>query len=183
MPLGITSHVAPLHPPARPLLAGNSVCVFVHGFEPYFYVEAPTQQWTPDDSEELAKRLNVSQGAGSSWQGVWHPAVPWERQLGPAVLWPLACLVGPMLRPTPVGALPIPEPWLARNPPLNCPCPFSPPAAAGAAARQGQERQPAQLPERGAGAEADGDALPACQGARVPQDHARHAEPGGALQM
>ncbi|GAB4815412.1 hypothetical protein N2152v2_002458 [Parachlorella kessleri] len=37
---------------------GNSVCVFVHGFEPYFYVESPLPQWTPDDSEELCKLLN-----------------------------------------------------------------------------------------------------------------------------
>jgi hypothetical protein len=44
--------------------AGNSVCVFVHGFEPYFYVEAPLQQWTPDDSEELCKLLNVSRPLG-----------------------------------------------------------------------------------------------------------------------
>ena len=43
--------------------AGNSVCVFVHGFEPYFYVEAPLPQWTPDDSEELCKLLNVSLAA------------------------------------------------------------------------------------------------------------------------
>lgn len=52
---------------------GNSVCVYVHGFEPYFYVEKP-KGWTEDDVEllrrELNKRLlaksdkNFSAGAG-----------------------------------------------------------------------------------------------------------------------
>lgn len=38
---------------------GNSVCVFVHGFEPYFYVEAPTSNFSPDDCVSLADTLNV----------------------------------------------------------------------------------------------------------------------------
>eukprot|EP00877_Chromochloris_zofingiensis_P014352 jgi/Chrzof1/9170/Cz03g38170.t1 len=36
--------------------AGNSVCVLVHGFEPYFYCECP-QHWTPEDCDELAAVL------------------------------------------------------------------------------------------------------------------------------
>ncbi len=39
---------------------GNSVCVFVHGFEPYFYAEAPTPTFSPDDCAALAEVLNVS---------------------------------------------------------------------------------------------------------------------------
>jgi DNA polymerase delta subunit 1 len=39
---------------------GNSVCVFVHGFEPYFYVEAPTPTFSPDDCTNLAETLNVA---------------------------------------------------------------------------------------------------------------------------
>lgn len=42
------------------LITGNSVCVFVHGFEPYFYVEAPTATFSPDDCQALADLLNVS---------------------------------------------------------------------------------------------------------------------------
>jgi hypothetical protein len=38
---------------------GNSVCAFVHGFEPYFYVEAPTAAFSPDDCTSLVETLNV----------------------------------------------------------------------------------------------------------------------------
>ena len=41
------------------LVAGNSLCVFVHGFEPYFFVEAPTG-FGPDDCVSLSNALNVS---------------------------------------------------------------------------------------------------------------------------
>lgn len=41
------------------LLAGNSVCVFVYGFEPYFYVEAPPN-FSPDDCWTIQRHLNVS---------------------------------------------------------------------------------------------------------------------------
>jgi DNA polymerase delta subunit 1 len=37
---------------------GNSVCTFVHGFEPYFYVEAPNNNFSPDDCVSLAETLN-----------------------------------------------------------------------------------------------------------------------------
>lgn len=37
--------------------AGSSVCVFVHGFEPYFFAEAP-QGFSPDDCAPLAEELN-----------------------------------------------------------------------------------------------------------------------------
>jgi DNA polymerase delta subunit 1 len=43
--------------------AGNSVAAFVHGFEPYFYVEAPTPSFSPDDCQALAAELNVSGAA------------------------------------------------------------------------------------------------------------------------
>ena len=39
--------------------AGNSICAFVHGFEPYFYVEAPPG-FGPDDCDSLRALLNVS---------------------------------------------------------------------------------------------------------------------------
>lgn len=39
--------------------AGNSVCLFVHGFEPYIYVEAPTRDFGPDDCESLRQHVNV----------------------------------------------------------------------------------------------------------------------------
>ncbi len=37
---------------------GNSVCAFIHGFEPYFYIEAP-MGFGPDDVESLCRELNV----------------------------------------------------------------------------------------------------------------------------
>ena len=39
--------------------AGNSVCALLYGFEPYFYVEAPTTA-TPEDCHLLRQILNVS---------------------------------------------------------------------------------------------------------------------------
>eukprot|EP00798_Chlamydomonas_sp_ICE-L_P022628 gene22628-29771_t len=36
---------------------GNSVCVFVHGFEPYFYIEKPGH-WSTEDCDSLVKELN-----------------------------------------------------------------------------------------------------------------------------
>nr|BAE48221.1 DNA polymerase delta subunit [Chlorella sorokiniana] len=38
---------------------GSSVAAFVHGFEPYFYVEAPSPSFTPDDCQALAAELNA----------------------------------------------------------------------------------------------------------------------------
>lgn len=37
---------------------GNSVCTYVHGFEPYFYIEAP-RSFGPDDCDSLCAQLNV----------------------------------------------------------------------------------------------------------------------------
>ena len=37
---------------------GNSVCLFVHGFEPYFFVESPPG-WGPDECDALCNDLNV----------------------------------------------------------------------------------------------------------------------------
>ena len=34
------------------------MCAFIHGFEPYFYVEAPPG-FGPDDVESLCRELNV----------------------------------------------------------------------------------------------------------------------------
>ena len=50
--------------------AGNSVCAFVHGFEPYFYVESPTAQFSPDDCQSLAAKLNVRGGGRAGGQGL-----------------------------------------------------------------------------------------------------------------
>lgn len=38
--------------------AGNSVCAFVHGFQPYFYIDAP-RGFGPDDCDALSSQLNV----------------------------------------------------------------------------------------------------------------------------
>lgn len=38
---------------------GNSVCAFVHGFEPYFYIEAPPN-FTSEDIPFLIAELQVS---------------------------------------------------------------------------------------------------------------------------
>ena len=50
---------------------GSSVAAFVHGFEPYFYVEAPSPSFSPDDCQALAAELNVSGSLGmrSCWTG------------------------------------------------------------------------------------------------------------------
>ena len=42
--------------------SGASVAAFVHGFDPYFYVEAPPG-FGPDDCDGLCRSLNVSQSA------------------------------------------------------------------------------------------------------------------------
>ncbi len=34
------------------------MCTFVHGFEPYFYIEAP-RGFGPDDCDSLCAQLNV----------------------------------------------------------------------------------------------------------------------------
>ena len=39
--------------------AGNSVCTYVHGFLPYFYIEAP-RGFGPDDCDSLCAQLNVN---------------------------------------------------------------------------------------------------------------------------
>ena len=39
--------------------AGNSVVVFVHGFQPYFYIEKP-RHWSGEECEGLVGELNVS---------------------------------------------------------------------------------------------------------------------------
>uniref|UniRef100_A0A1D1ZQR0 DNA polymerase n=1 Tax=Auxenochlorella protothecoides TaxID=3075 RepID=A0A1D1ZQR0_AUXPR len=37
---------------------GNSVCLFVHGFEPYFYIESPRPTFSPDDCRALVEMFN-----------------------------------------------------------------------------------------------------------------------------
>ena len=37
---------------------GNSVCLFVHGFEPYFYADCPAD-FTPEECSELCRVLQV----------------------------------------------------------------------------------------------------------------------------
>ena len=57
----------------RPLSsAGNSVCVFVHGFQAYFYVEKP-RSWGTEAIDELMRELNVS-GRGE-WGRVPHACI------------------------------------------------------------------------------------------------------------
>jgi hypothetical protein len=41
-----------------PCYAGNSVCLFVHGFEPYFYCSCP-EDWGPEHFQELKNTLAV----------------------------------------------------------------------------------------------------------------------------
>jgi hypothetical protein len=44
--------------PLLGVAAGNSVCVFVHGFEPYFYADCPPD-FTPECCAELCRVLQV----------------------------------------------------------------------------------------------------------------------------
>ena len=53
---------------------GNSVCAFVHGFEPYFYAEAPAGGFSPDDCQALAAKLNVR--ARGRARGLARPCPP-----------------------------------------------------------------------------------------------------------
>lgn len=52
---------------------GSSVAAFVHGFEPYFFVEAPTPSFSPDDCASLTTELNVRAGQGRGDWGVPAP--------------------------------------------------------------------------------------------------------------
>jgi len=47
-------------------VAGNSVCVFVHGFEPYFYADCPPE-FTPECCAELCRVLQVRLFGGGGW--------------------------------------------------------------------------------------------------------------------
>ena len=42
---------------------GNSVCTFVHGFEPYIYIESPTRDFGPDECRSLQHHVNVRSAA------------------------------------------------------------------------------------------------------------------------
>ncbi len=42
---------------------GNSVCTFVHGFEPYIYIESPTRDFGPDECRSLQHHINVRSAA------------------------------------------------------------------------------------------------------------------------
>ncbi len=42
--------------------AGNSCCAYVHGFEPYFYIERRAH-WSNDHLQALGDALNVGRGA------------------------------------------------------------------------------------------------------------------------
>lgn len=46
------------HAPPALATTGNSVCVFVHGFEPYFYIEKPPAM-SHEDIETMTQMLNV----------------------------------------------------------------------------------------------------------------------------
>ena len=62
---------------------GNSVCAFVHGFEPYVYVEAPTPDFGPDDCDLLRQHVNVRTSCPRPLHGcsdrLFQPA-PWQRR-------------------------------------------------------------------------------------------------------
>lgn len=45
--------------------AGNSLAVFVHGFEPYFYVECPVA-WGPDELALFESTLRQRMKVGAS---------------------------------------------------------------------------------------------------------------------
>ena len=54
--------------------AGNSVCGFLHGFEPYFYCQpAARVQITPDDVGTFQETLNVRSCPLSAL--AWHPVL------------------------------------------------------------------------------------------------------------
>ncbi|KAI8471465.1 MAG: DNA polymerase delta subunit one [Monoraphidium minutum] len=68
--------------------AGNSVCVFVHGFEPYFFCECPPH-WVPEHYEELLAALRrhprLLEGRGKGSLGV--PPVTSVEPVQRADLW------------------------------------------------------------------------------------------------
>eukprot|EP00878_Enallax_costatus_P032569 GHUV01035804.1.p1 GENE.GHUV01035804.1~~GHUV01035804.1.p1 ORF type:complete len:108 (-),score=14.96 GHUV01035804.1:561-884(-) len=55
---GQRNHECLSYIPPSLVAAGNSVCVFVHGFEPYFYCDCPPN-WSPEDCQELVYALRV----------------------------------------------------------------------------------------------------------------------------
>ena len=57
-PYCFSRHIDALLEGEPPAFAGNSVCAFVHGFQPYFYIEAP-RGFGPDDCDALCSQLNV----------------------------------------------------------------------------------------------------------------------------
>ncbi len=158
---------------------GSSVAAFVHGFEPYFYVEAPSPSFSPDDCQALAAELNVG-GQSGDW---WHMA---GLEAGPAGI-----RVGK--GPKKAGLVPAPTNcfwWAegARSRPrhsarllMRQSCP-PPPPPAGAPVGQGPHQECAAVPAGGAGAQADHDALPAAEGPPLPPHCAGGPQPGGPLQ-
>jgi DNA polymerase delta subunit 1 len=62
----VTTPSPPILNPAHgltPQAEGNSVLTYVHGYEPYFFVQAP-KEFGPDDLEPFRAELNVRWGGG-----------------------------------------------------------------------------------------------------------------------
>jgi hypothetical protein len=58
--------------------AGNSVCAFVHGFEPYFYIERKPH-WGPEVQEAIGTQLNVSsRSCGHITKGTCPNVLTWK---------------------------------------------------------------------------------------------------------
>ena len=47
------------------------MCAFVHGFQPYFYIEAP-RGFGPDDCDSLCSQLNVRTPSGENCWTLFH---------------------------------------------------------------------------------------------------------------
>lgn len=151
---------------ARP--AGNSVCVFVYGFDPYFWVQCP-EGWGNEEGQELQQRLNVRPQRLPGAVG--DPACTPMPCAAAASLHQAVRLHIPLARVRREQARPRPQPGTCTRTLLG----------AGAAGGQGQgHRHPGGHQPQLRATRQHVDVCRGIPAARLHQNQPGHAQPGGA---